>query len=101
MRRIISVLTVMAIVAAMLAMLVANALPAFAAANEDKSSCRGDVVSDSVTDPLNPGGPYTGRFGFGKGTSIAAKQFQQDGKHYGQDWIKDQAQGELDFCEVV
>jgi len=52
MRRIISVLTVMAIVAAML---MTNALPAFAAANEDKSSCRGDVVSDSVTDPLNPG----------------------------------------------
>ena len=54
MRRVISVLTVMAIVAAML---MTNTLPAFAAANEDKSSCRGDVVSDSVTDPLNPGGP--------------------------------------------
>ena len=98
MRRIISVLTVMAIVAAML---VANAIPAFAAANEHKSSCRGDIVSDNVTDPLNPGSFYTGQFGFGKGTSLEAKQFHDEGNPYGQDFIKDQAQGELDFCEFV
>jgi hypothetical protein len=98
MKRIISVLTVMAIVAAML---VANALPAFAAANEDKSSCRGDIVSDTVTDPLNPGGPYTGQFGFGKGTSIAANQFHDDGNPYGQDWITNQAHGTFDFCAFV
>jgi len=82
-------------------MLVANALPALAAANEDNSSCRGDIVSDTVTDPLNPGDPYTGKFGFGNGTSIAANQFHDEGNPYGQDRIKDQAQGELDFCEVV
>jgi len=103
MRRIITVLAVMAIMAAIL---VADALPAFAAANEDKSSCRGDSVSDSVTDPLNPPPPYTGSsFGFGGGTKKAAHDYQQDqqgGKtNYGQNWVSMQGQGTLEFCPYV
>jgi hypothetical protein len=81
------ILLVLAVAALMAAMLVANSLPAFAAANETKSSCRGDGISDEAT--TQEGGHI------GDGTSLGAR-FQFD--NYGQDLITTDAHGTDPLC---
>ena len=88
MRRIMLVATVALV---MVAMMVASAMPAFAAPNEDNNaSCRGDAVSTGAAE----GGLQ------GEGSSEGAHYYQLAGNNYGQDWITTQAHSTNSYCGV-
>ena len=89
MRRIMLVVTVALVMAAIL---VASAMPAFAAPNEDNNaSCRGDALST-----------YAAEGGLkGDGSSQGAHYYQQGGtNNYGQDFVTTQAHNTHPRCSV-
>ena len=90
-KRILVLLSAVALMVVMLAMSVA---PAFALADDDQASCRGQAVSSITTTPP-PGSE------FGEGTALAADQYQEGGtNNYGVDWTSTQALGTNPYCSL-